>query len=89
MSLKTGVKEGYSTGFAYGEKIYILTGAEYLVCGMLGDSGSETLQIVTAGSIARVPTIVISAGESGGGTPLEPANLLTDRRKVSYLCTGN
>ena len=89
VSLKTGVKEGYSTGFAYGEKIYILTGAEYLVCGMFGDSGSETLQIVTAGSIARVPTIVISAGESGGGTPLEPANLLTDRRKVSYLCTGN
>lgn len=89
VSLKTGVKEGYSTGFAYGEKIYILTGAEYLVCGMFGDKGSETLQIVTAGSIARVPTIVISAGESGGGTPLEPANLLTDRRKVSYLCTGN
>ena len=89
VSLKTGVKEGYSTGFAFGEKIYILTGAEYLVCGMFGDSGSETLQIVTAGSIARVPTIVISAGESGGGTPLEPANLLTDRRKVSYLCGGN
>ena len=89
VSLKTGVKEGYSTGFAYGEKIYILTGAEYLVCGMFGTSGSETLQIVTAGSLARVPTIVISAGEGGGGTPLEPANLLTDRRKVSYLCTGN
>ena len=89
VSLKTGVKEGYSTGFAFGEKIYILTGAEYLVCGMFGDKGSETLQIVTAGSIARVPTIVISAGESGGGTPLEPANLLTDRRKVSYLCGGN
>lgn len=88
VSLKTGVKEGYSTGFAYGEKIYILTGAEYLVCGMFGDSGSETLQIVTAGSLARVPTIVISAGEGGGGTPLEPANLLTDRRKVDYLCTG-
>lgn len=86
VSLKTGVKEGYSTGFAYGEKIYILTGAEYLVCGMFGDSGSETLQIVTAGSIAKVPTIVISAGNTGGGTPLEPANLLTDRRKVSYLC---
>lgn len=89
VSLKTGVKEGYSTGFAFGEKIYILTGAEYLVCGMFGDKGSETLQIVTAGSIARVPTIVISAGEGGGGTPLEPANLLTDRRKVNYLCTGN
>lgn len=89
VSLKTGVKEGYSTGFAFGEKIYILTGTEYLVCGMFGDKGSETLQIVTAGSIARVPTIVISAGESGGGTPLEPANLLTDRRKVSYLCGGN
>ena len=89
VSLKTGVKEGYSTGFAFGEKIYILTGTEYLVCGMFGDKGSETLQIVTAGSIARVPTIVISAGESGGGTPLEPANLLTDRRKVSYLCKGN
>lgn len=88
VSMKTGVKEGYSTGFAYGEKIYILTGAEYLVCGMFGDKGSETLQIVTAGSIARVPTIVISAGESGGGTPLEPANLLTDRRKVDYLCGG-
>ena len=88
VSLKTGVKEGYSTGFAFGEKIYILTGAEYLVCGMFGDKGSETLQIVTAGSIARVPTIVISAGEGGGGTPLEPANLLTDRRKVDYLCTG-
>ena len=88
VSLKTGVKEGYSTGFAFGEKIYILTGAEYLVCGMFGDKGSETLQIVTAGSIARVPTIVISAGESGGGTTLEPANLLTDRRKVSYLCGG-
>lgn len=88
VSMKTGVKEGYSTGFAFGEKIYILTGAEYLVCGMFGDKGSETLQIVTAGSIARVPTIVISAGESGGGTPLEPANLLTDRRKVDYLCGG-
>ena len=88
VSLKTGVKEGYSTGFAFGEKIYILTGAEYLVCGMFGDKGSETLQIVTAESIARVPTIVISAGESGGGTPLEPANLLTDRRKVDYLCGG-
>lgn len=71
----------YSQYFAYKDKLYILTGQEYLVYGEF----DATMQVKPVAELAKIPTIVISADpEKGGGVLLEDANLLTAKRKVGY-----
>lgn len=73
--------EKYSQYFAYKDRLYILTGEQYLV---YGEFDGE-VQIKPVGEIAKLPTIVIGANpEKGGGTLLDDANLLTAKRKVGY-----
>ena len=73
--------ETYSQYFAYKDKLYILTGQEYLVYGEF----DATMQVKPVAELAKIPTIVISADpEKGGGVLLEDANLLTAKRKVGY-----
>lgn len=88
VSLRTEVWQGYSTAVAYGDKLWILTGKEYLVCGKYGESGSETIQIKSAAEDAKVPEISINGGVEGGGTALEAVNLLTDKRKAGFVGEG-
>lgn len=78
--LKTGVANAPSTAFVHGGKLYILTGTEYLVY-----DGST---IAAVSSVAYVPTTVISAPPAGGGTAHEAVNLLTPKRKNSFLSSG-
>lgn len=77
--------ETYSRYFAYKDKLYILTGQEYIVYGEF----DETMQVKPVAEIAKIPTIVISAEpQEGGGMVLEDANLLTAKRKVGYYKTS-
>ena len=73
--------EQYSQYFAYKDKLYILTGQEYLVYGEFDGA----VQVKPVAELAKIPTIVISADpEKGGGVLLEDANLLTAKRKAGY-----
>ena len=83
--LYADMPEQYSQYFAYKDKIYILTGKEYLMYGEIDD----TVQVKPVNEIAKVPTIVINAHpQNGGGAFLEDANLLTAKRKVGYYNPG-
>lgn len=78
--LKTGIEDGRSCGFVQNEKLWILTGAQYLVF------DGETVQDVSGA--AYVPTTVISRDPSGGGVMFEAVNLIGKKRKNSFLADG-
>lgn len=67
------------------EKLWILTGKEYLVYGEF----SGTWQIKNVGTIAYVPTMFIGRDPSGGGDRYEYVNLIGDKRKDSFKGDGS
>jgi hypothetical protein len=79
--LKTGVASKKGTAFtmrtADKNRLYILTGAEYLVF-----DGSSVADVSAS---AKIPTILISRNPTGGGTVYEPVNLIQKKRTVSFL----
>lgn len=80
--VKENVNNAKSTAFFMREyddkgKIYILTGNEFLCY------DGETVKDVI--EIAYVPTVLISRNPSGGGTLYEGVNLLSKKRKESFL----
>lgn len=79
--LKENVNNGKGCAFSMRmsdvNKLFILTGAEYLVY------DGKTIKEVS--EIAKVPTILISRNPTGGGTIYEPINLLSGKKKVSFL----
>lgn len=90
VELYSGVNEHRSHSFVHQERLFILTGREYLVCGMFaGANDGNTLQVKSVSEIAKVPTIVFNAGPAGGGVPLQDRNLLTDKRTVGYVGERN
>ena len=78
--LKTGVANARSISFVCVGKLWILTGAEYLVY------DGTLLRDVT--DIAHVPTVTVGSEPTGGGTDLEPVNLLTPQRIREYRGDG-
>ena len=79
--LKSGIaNSGRSSSFLFQEKLYLLTGAEYLVY------DGETVKDV--GEIAYVPTTTSAAQPSGGGTILQEVNMLTPKRKNTFVADG-
>ena len=73
---------GKSFSVVYGNKLWILTGAEYLVY--------DGTSVVTVASVAHVPYISIGCTPAtGAGTSLEPVNLLSASRIKSYLGDGS
>jgi hypothetical protein len=69
-----------STSFVCADKLWILTGAEYLVFD--GESLKE------AAEIAYAPITSISKAPNGGGVAFEAANLLTNRRRNRFTADG-
>lgn len=80
VALKTDIADSRSTSFVCVGKLWILTGAEYLVY------DGTLLRDVT--EIAHVPTVTIGSEPAGGGTDFEPVNLLTPQRIREYRGDG-
>ena len=68
-----------TTFFGFGDKLYILNGSEYLVWDGIGYV--ETVS-------GYVPVIVTASAPGGGGTTLEPVNMLTGKRRVKFSADG-
>lgn len=84
--LYDGVNEHRSVSFVHQERIFLLTGREYLVCGMFADANDvKSLQVKPVREVAKVPTVIFNADPEGGGMVLEDRNLLTDKKTVGYV----
>lgn len=71
----------YSTSVVMNNKLWILTGNEYLCY--------DGRTILRVSDIAHVPTISISCDpKTGGGKTLEAVNLMTAKRKIQYIGDG-
>lgn len=79
--LKSGLTNGKGTAFTLNDKIYVLTGGEYLVF------DGETVKDATAD--AYVPTTSIANKPEGGGTSFEDVNLLSSKRKNEFCADGS
>lgn len=80
--LRTGVNQNYSRSFVHQDRIFILTGTEYLVYGVF--DGKEAIKPVS--DIATVPTTYFNSSPMGlDGVPLQDKNILTNRRTVGFL----
>ena len=78
--LYSGAADEKSFALNFGGKLWILTGSEFLCF------DGEEMRAVS--EIAYAPTTVISASPSGGGEAFEAVNLLTPKRKNSFLGDG-
>ena len=82
VQLRTGVNQNYSRSFVHQDRIFILTGTEYLVYGVFDDV--EAIKPVS--DIATVPTTYFNSSPMGlDGVPLQDRNILTNRRTVGFL----
>jgi len=82
-TLFTGMADGRSTGILMGGVLYILTGSAFL------SYDGTTAKTVTDNGNAYVPTTVISRTPTGGGTVLEPINLISDGFTNSFYGTAS
>ncbi|MEG2204287.1 MAG: hypothetical protein RRY21_03905, partial [Oscillospiraceae bacterium] len=73
-----------SCGFVFDSRLWLLSDGVYLVVSL--SAGTATVRRVN--ELASVPTTRISRDPTGGGTPLEPVNLLTPQRSNSFLGTA-
>lgn len=78
--LKTGLNNDKSTGFYFNGDLWILTGREYL------HYDGRTVKNVE--DEAYIPTTTIGAKPAGGGTSYESVNLLSSRRKNTFIPDG-
>lgn len=75
-------------------RLYILDGTKFLTYGEFEKADSTTtpkekeFKVKPVSEIAYVPTIIISRNPTGGGTTLEPLNLIGTRWKESFLSDG-
>ncbi len=76
--LYTGLRQAVSSAFAYEDKWYFKDGQHYLVY------DGETIAPV----VGYVPTTTIARKPMGGGTKYEEVNMLSPRRKNSFLADG-
>lgn len=82
-AIRDGLASRKSTAFAMGGRLWVLTGREYLACGLF----DGTLACKKVEEIAYVPTVVIARGPKGGGTPYESINLISKQQINSFLTT--
>lgn len=82
VQLRNGVNQNYSRSFVHQDRIFILTGTEYLVYGIF--DGAAAIKPVS--DIATVPTTYFNSSPMGlDGVPLQDRNILTNRRTVGFL----
>lgn len=77
-ALYTGLREAVSHAFVYDDKWYFKDGKHYLVY-----DGATIGPVV-----GYVPTTTIARKPMGGGTKFEEVNMLSPRRKNSFLADG-
>lgn len=95
------INNARSCSFAMNNRIWILTGKEYLVYGMFDnpnyeepaegettDIPKQVVQIKNVLDIAYVPTTIIGRAPTGGGTVFENVNLISNKRKNKFLTTS-
>ena len=76
-------------------KLYILDGVKFLTYGEFEkedsteDPKEKEFVVKAVSDVAYVPTIIISRNPTGGGTTLEPLNLIGTRWKESFLSDGS
>ncbi len=78
--LRSGLTDARSTGFYFNGELWILTGGEFLHYD--GDL------VYNVADEAYIPTTTISAQPNGGGTSYEAVNLMTPRRKNTFIPDG-
>lgn len=84
-AVRGGVNEHYSRSFVHQERIFILTGREYLVYG----SFDGALKMKPVSEIATVPTVVFNSSPlENDGAVLQARNLLTNYRTVGFVGRG-
>lgn len=80
VKLRDGLYDGDSTGFYMGNKLYLLTGREYLVY--------DGATIKDVSEDAYVPTTSYGRSPTGGGQSYEEVNLLSPWRVNRFLTDG-
>ena len=77
--LAEDMEDARSTARQLGDKLCIMDGKKYRVLQKSGDS------YVATAPDAYIPTILVSRNPDGGGTVLEPINMLSAGRRESFL----
>lgn len=90
--LKSGLTNDVGMGAAFGGRLWILTGGEFLVYGefdaVVEGETVQTWQLLAVEDIAYVPTLFINRDPAGGGVAFDAVNLLQAKRKDSFLADG-
>ncbi len=76
--LREGLHNGASAAAVLGEKLWIVTGGDYLCY-----DGSEAKQVE-----GYAPTTIIGRAPTGGGTTFEAVNLVSSRQKNEFIADG-
>jgi hypothetical protein len=86
VQLRNGINQNYSRSFVHQDRIFILTGREYLAYGVFDDV--EAVKPVS--DIATIPTVFFNSSPLGeDGVPLQDRNLLTNYRTVGFVGAGD
>lgn len=93
-SIYTGMADDRSMGRQFFGKLFIFDGKKAICYGEFPKNGQEDEEepekewvVKTLEEAAYVPTIIISRNPTGGGTTLEPINLIGRKFKESFLGT--
>lgn len=79
--VRVGMADARSRAVQFDGKLYLLDGTQYLVF--------DGTAVTSAADGATVPTIIISRRPSGGGTTLQPLNLLSKQWTEQFLGTAS
>lgn len=97
----TGMADARSVGRQFGGKLFIFDGKKALCYGAFETKTAETAEtadteekpkewaVKPLEEEAYIPTVIISRKPTGGGTTLEPLNLIGRKWKESFLADGS
>jgi len=72
----SAMNDGRSRAWQFGDRIYIIDGAHYLVYYQTTVGSAVTHHVESASIGAKIPIVTISKDPEGGGTPYEDLNLI-------------
>ncbi len=86
-----GMADNRGKSWQVNGRLYLLDGKKYLCCGEFEDEEThiKSYQVKAVEEIGYVPVITISRAPNGGGTQLNPPNLLSDKWTDSFLGTAD
>lgn len=87
-AIYTEMADERSVGRQFYGRMFIFDGKKALVFGAFGEGEEKAFQVKKLEDEAYVPTIIISRNPTGGGTTLEPLNLIGRKWKESFLSDG-